>query len=145
MQGKKEMIERYQVYCVGEASSAPANLAEVFCTFCQPLHTPPRAAALSAALQPARLLISTRHHPAPSLPQNSSVMQKDVSCRPLIFHSSGPAIGEPEPFPAPVMPQGKKWGAQSKSSKDESGHGSRGGVHESHVRGGRPQRHGSRS
>jgi len=31
--------------------------------------------------------------------RNSSLMYEDLTCRPLIFHSSGPAIGELEQFP----------------------------------------------
>lgn len=31
--------------------------------------------------------------------QNSSLMCEDKKCRPMIFHSEGPNIGEPEPFP----------------------------------------------
>ncbi|CAN0282020.1 unnamed protein product [Ectocarpus fasciculatus] len=32
--------------------------------------------------------------------QNSSLMEKDGEYRPLIFHSTGPERGRPEPFPA---------------------------------------------
>lgn len=31
--------------------------------------------------------------------QNSSLMSEDKKCRPIIFHSDGPFIGEQEPFP----------------------------------------------
>jgi len=31
--------------------------------------------------------------------QNSSLMSEDKKCRPIIFHSEGPNIGEQEPFP----------------------------------------------
>jgi len=31
--------------------------------------------------------------------QNSSLMCEDRKCRPIIFHSDGPHIGEQEPFP----------------------------------------------
>jgi hypothetical protein len=31
--------------------------------------------------------------------QNSSLLEKDDEYRPLLFHSSGPEIGKPEPFP----------------------------------------------
>lgn len=31
--------------------------------------------------------------------QNSSLMEKDWEYRPLLFHSSGPERGKPEPFP----------------------------------------------
>lgn len=32
--------------------------------------------------------------------QNSSLMEKEGEYRPLIFHSTGPERGRPEPFPA---------------------------------------------
>ncbi|ORX55126.1 hypothetical protein DM01DRAFT_1262660, partial [Hesseltinella vesiculosa] len=31
--------------------------------------------------------------------RNSDIMHQDVSYQPLLFHSSGPCKGEPEPFP----------------------------------------------
>jgi hypothetical protein len=31
--------------------------------------------------------------------QNSSLMHEDKRCRPVLFHSTGPEAGEPEPFP----------------------------------------------
>ena len=40
--------------------------------------------------------------------QNSSVMQKDETCRPLIFYSDGPRQGLPQPFPSPVQIKKKR-------------------------------------
>lgn len=31
--------------------------------------------------------------------QNSSLMNEDKRCRPILFHSDGPNAGDPEPFP----------------------------------------------
>jgi len=59
-----------------------------------------------------------------ALSQNSSVMQKDYSCRPLIFHSRGANVGEPEMFPAPAMSQ-KKAQAKSGASQARPRNGSR--------------------
>jgi len=36
--------------------------------------------------------------------QNSSLMEKDWEFRPLLFHSSGPERGKPEPFPISTKP-----------------------------------------
>jgi len=51
-------------------------------------------------------------------------MQKDYSCRPLIFHSRGANVGEPEMFPAPAMSQ-KKAQAKSGASQARPRNGSR--------------------
>ncbi|GLE00710.1 hypothetical protein PINS_up009498 [Pythium insidiosum] len=40
--------------------------------------------------------------------QNSSLLEKHESYRPLVFHSSGPNRGEPEPFPSPKLHAHKK-------------------------------------
>jgi hypothetical protein len=37
--------------------------------------------------------------------QNSSLLEKDDEYRPLLFHSSGPNKGQPEPFPACTRPR----------------------------------------
>jgi len=37
--------------------------------------------------------------------RNSSLMYEDQTCRPLIFHSSGPNMGELEPFPPANVPR----------------------------------------
>ncbi len=42
---------------------------------------------------------------------NSSLMEKDGEYRPLLFHSTGPERGKPEPFPISV-----KHGRRSGSS-----------------------------
>jgi len=34
--------------------------------------------------------------------QNSSLMNEDKRCRPIIFHSEGPNVGDQEPFPVGV-------------------------------------------
>jgi hypothetical protein len=42
--------------------------------------------------------------------RNSSLMFEDPKCRPLLFHSDGPAMGKPEPFPVGqhVKPRGRR-------------------------------------
>jgi len=50
--------------------------------------------------------------------RNSSLMNEDVKCRPLLFRSSGSLIGQPEPFPDPSLPP-----HSSSNSKDYSGGG----------------------
>jgi len=39
--------------------------------------------------------------------RNSSLMYEDQTCRPLIFHSSGPTMGEIEPFPPANVPRAR--------------------------------------
>ena len=46
--------------------------------------------------------------------QNSSLLEKDESYKPLLFVSSGPDRGKPEPFPVGGGGRGRK------SSRDDS-------------------------
>eukprot|EP00268_Persea_americana_P031398 TRINITY_DN3053_c0_g1_i4.p1 TRINITY_DN3053_c0_g1~~TRINITY_DN3053_c0_g1_i4.p1 ORF type:complete len:1017 (+),score=195.61 TRINITY_DN3053_c0_g1_i4:488-3538(+) len=55
--------------------------------------------------------------------QNSSLMNEDKRCRPILFHSSGPNAGEPEPFPmgTNIRPRPSK---TRTSSNEDNHHGS---------------------
>lgn len=44
--------------------------------------------------------------------QNSSLMNEDKKCRPIIFHSDGPNMGEQEPFPVALVPKRKSSGSR---------------------------------
>ena len=58
--------------------------------------------------------------------QNSSLMDKDETCRPLIFYSSGPMAGTPQPFPAPssTAPQGAEGSGSGSGNGGRSASGS---------------------
>ncbi|CAM6059237.1 unnamed protein product [Sphagnum tenellum] len=55
--------------------------------------------------------------------QNSSLMNEDKRCRPILFHSEGPHVGDQEPFPMGVNVQigGSHQGSPSASSSSKDG------------------------
>eukprot|EP00475_Leptophrys_vorax_P002628 TRINITY_DN11478_c0_g2_i2.p1 TRINITY_DN11478_c0_g2~~TRINITY_DN11478_c0_g2_i2.p1 ORF type:complete len:178 (-),score=3.46 TRINITY_DN11478_c0_g2_i2:360-893(-) len=48
--------------------------------------------------------------------QNSSLMNEDKRCRPILFHSDGPNAGDQEPFPVGVTVRSKRSGNSSGGS-----------------------------
>jgi hypothetical protein len=57
--------------------------------------------------------------------QNSSLLEKDDEYRPLLFYTSGPERGQPEPFPLPSSSAagGTNSGSRSRSSSGATGPG----------------------
>jgi len=51
--------------------------------------------------------------------QNSSLMCEDKKCRPIIFHSDGPNLGEQEPFPVASLSPRKNRSFSNSSSKED--------------------------
>uniref|UniRef100_A0A1D1YBJ9 Protein MEI2-like 4 n=1 Tax=Anthurium amnicola TaxID=1678845 RepID=A0A1D1YBJ9_9ARAE len=50
--------------------------------------------------------------------QNSSLMNEDKRCRPILFHSDGPNAGDPEPFPMGVNIRSRPGGPRTTSNED---------------------------
>jgi hypothetical protein len=69
--------------------------------------------------------------------KNSAIMDERESWRPKIFYSSGPQVGQPEPFPAPTHQRRKERSAHNRGALYVPGtarlHG--GGRTEEHEKG----------
>jgi hypothetical protein len=48
--------------------------------------------------------------------KNSAIMDERESWRPKIFHSNGPQVGQPEPFPAPTHQRRKERSAHNRGA-----------------------------